>query len=345
MNQLFSLFKMKKTVVEVEQDKLQKFKDEWATNCDLYQPHCVDWFGSFKDYAIEHNMADIIQKLKYNLDEKSCQIVDLFLKRVMLLPDSSKIKDVLFSKKLIDSLYTEEEKRCKREYEDLLPKLQDEFNFLGNKILVETVYFHNGLKFCNDRMKAYIKNKDFIDGGAWIGDSVLVFNKYYFPRKVYSFEISATLKDQYLELMKANNISDDRYEFVLSGLADKVSYITFDDTADSGTSLLSQGTSGVVLTSIDEFSKKRNLNIGFLKIDVEGFGYEALKGATETIKRDRPIICLAVYHSPHEFFDSKPLLDEITRGLNYKIEYKQMQYRAYIAIEYVIWAYPAELGD
>ena len=113
MNQLFSLFKIKKTVVDVEQDKLQKFKDEWATNCDLYQPHCVDWFGSFKDYAIEHNMADIIQKLKYNLDEKSCQSVDLFLKRVMLLPDSSKIKDVLFSKKLIDSLYTEEEKRCK----------------------------------------------------------------------------------------------------------------------------------------------------------------------------------------------------------------------------------------
>jgi len=326
-------------------DQLQDFENKWATNCDLYQPHCVDWFGSFKDYAIEHNMADIVQKLKHNLDEKSCQIVDLFLKRVMLLPDSSKMKDVLFSKNLIDSLYTEEEKRCKRKYEKLLPNIQSEFNFLGNKVLVETVYFHNGLRFCNDRMKAYVKNKDFIDGGAWIGDSVLVFNKYYFPRKIYSFEISKKLRKKYFALMKANNVPDDKYEFIPYGLSDKVSCIAFRDTANTGTSVLSKGTDKVDLIPLDEFTKGKDLNIGFLKIDVEGFGYEALKGAAETIKRDRPIICLAVYHSPHEFFDSKLLLDEITSGLNYKIEYKQMQYRPYIAIEYVIWAYPAELGE
>ena len=326
-------------------NELNNLKNEWAFKYDLYPPHCVSWFGSFKDYALEHNMQEIIKQMKYNLDDKSCNVLDLFLKRVMFLPDSTHTGEILFSNKLINSMYTQEETHWREKYEQILPGLSNEFDFLGNKILVETVYFHNGLKFCNEKMKEYIKNKDFIDGGAWIGDSVLIFNKYYSPRKIYSFEISKKLGEQYLQLMKANNIPQEKYEFVPYGLSDKIFFDTFNDTADSGTSVLFKGSESINLISIDEFAKDKDLNIGFLKIDVEGYGYEALKGSEEIIKKDRPIICLAVYHSPHEFFDSKPLLDEITKDLNYKIEYKQMQYRPYIAIEFVIWAYPAELGE
>ena len=143
--------------------------------------------------------------------------------------------------------------------------------------------------------------------------------------------------------MKINNVPDDKYEIVPCGLSNKRDAVTFFDSADTGTSLLNQGANNAQVISVDEFVRDRDLKIGFLKIDVEGSGYEALKGATETIKRDRPIICFAVYHSPHEFFDSKFLLDEIIENLNYKVEHKSMQYRAYIAIEFVIFAYPAEL--
>ena len=306
-------------------------------------PHCIDLFSSFKSYMVEHNMHDVVQKTKHNLDEKSCECVDLFLKHVMLLPDCSKSCDFLLSRNLVESLYTAEELEVKKEYENLLPELKKDFNLLGNKMLVESFCFHNGLRFCTGKMKTYIQGKDFIDGGAWIGDSVLVFNKYNCPKKVYSFEISERLVDQYVNVMKINNVPDDKYEIVPCGLSDKRGAATFFDSADTGTSLLNPGENNAQVISVDEFVRNRDLKIGFLKIDVVGSGYEALKGSAETIKRDRPIICLAVYHSPHEFFDSKFLLDEITKNLNYKIEYKNMQYRAYIAVEFVIFAYPAEL--
>ncbi len=312
-------------------------------NYDLYKPHCVDWFGSFKTYALKNNMVEKINALKSGLDSESKSIVDLFLNRVMLLPDCSKHEEFLLSNNIIKSLYTNWEKEVEEKYLQLLPTIKNEFDILGNKFLIETFFFHNGLYFCNGKQKEYLKNKDFIDGGAWIGDSVLIFNKYYKPKKVYSFEISKDLANQYYEIMALNNISKDSYKLVLKGLSDKSSLTKFDDTADSGTSILSTGNSEIELISIDDFDKTRKLNVGFLKIDVEGNAYEALLGATKVIKRDRPIICIAVYHSPHEFFDTKPLLDSIVKDLNYKIEFKQMQYRAYLAIEYVLFAYPAEL--
>ena len=321
----------------------EKMNDKYAIDCELYRPHVVDWFESFKYYALQNNMVEKIKLLKRGLNLESNFVIDLFLSRMMLLPDCSICEDFLLSKHLINNSYTEWEKDTEEKYKKLLPKIEKEFNLLGNKFLVETFFFHNGLYFCNEKQKSYIKNKDFIDGGAWIGDSVLVFEKYYNPRKTYSFEVSKKLAKQYLEVMSLNNIDKNKYELVLGGLSDKSSVINFNDTADTGTSVLSSGKDEVELISIDEFVKLKKLNIGFLKIDVEGHAYEAIDGAKEVIKRDRPIICVAVYHSPHEFFDTKPLLDKIVRDLNYKIEFKQMQYRPYLLIEYVLFAYPAEL--
>lgn len=45
---------------------------------------------------------------------------------------------------------------------------------------------------------------------------------------------------------------------------------------------------------IDDFA--RDTTIGFIKMDIEGAEYDALKGAADTIRRDRPLLAICVYH-------------------------------------------------
>lgn len=45
---------------------------------------------------------------------------------------------------------------------------------------------------------------------------------------------------------------------------------------------------------LDDFV--RDTTVGFMKLDIEGMEFEALKGAKDTIRRDRPFLAICVYH-------------------------------------------------
>ena len=116
-----------------------------------------------------------------------------------------------------------------------------------------------------------------------------------------------------------------------------------EDSGSQGTSIFDAGGSSVQLTDLDSFALDNNLNVGFIKCDLEGVGLEALHGMAETIKRDRPVLNIAVYHNPREFFEIKPALDEITSELDYKITFERhypLNDRMY---DIVVFAYPKEL--
>ena len=49
-------------------------------------------------------------------------------------------------------------------------------------------------------------------------------------------------------------------------------------------------------TSVDEFASTHNIQVGFMKIDVEGYELDVLAGAAETLKRDRPVCILEMNH-------------------------------------------------
>lgn len=58
------------------------------------------------------------------------------------------------------------------------------------------------------------------------------------------------------------------------------------------------------MISLDEFleEKYKNEEVGFIKFDLEGAGYQAIMGSLKTIAKYRPILSIAIYHSPIEFF-------------------------------------------
>lgn len=208
----------------------------------------------------------------------------------------------------------------------------------------DTFVCHSGLWDKSDKLKAYIAGKDFIDGGAYIGDTALVYLRHYSPRKVWSFEISDKSRQRFFVNMNRNGIADGKFSLVAMGLSDKVREVAFSDTGNPGTS--AQGGEGAIahLTDLDSFAEEHHIKTGFIKADVEGAGVDALKGMMRTIRRDRPVLSLACYHSSVEFFEMKPLLDRIVEGLDYRIAGERHWPFPGEMLEIVLFAYPAELA-
>lgn len=64
-----------------------------------------------------------------------------------------------------------------------------------------------------------------------------------------------------------------------------------------------------------------------------------LRGMTEILKRDRPILSLSIYHNEEEFLDMKPYLESL--NLNYNIQILPMTGDYFVEIS--LFAVPKEL--
>ena len=201
------------------------------------------------------------------------------------------------------------------------------------------VYYHHGMRFLPDSVKNYVKDKIFIDGGAWIGDSTLVFQTYS-PKKVLAFDISLENAKVFHDIMKKNDISDDKVQLILKGLGDKLEQKNVKDGEGSITTFDENGDTNVEIITLDS-CKEADGTVGWIKIDLEGYGLPAVKGMVETIKRDRPVLTLAVYHCAEELFGIKKMLESL--DLNYKIMFRSLRFDGYH--ELTLIAYPAELDQ
>ena len=124
----------------------------------------------------------------------------------------------------------------------------------------------------------------------------------------------------------------------MKGLGEKNESKKIQDGKGSITTLSENGSFSVEVTTLDS-CKEVDGTVGWIKIDLEGYGLSAVKGMVETIKRDRPVLTLAVYHCAEELFGIKKLLESL--DLNYKIMFRSLRFDEYH--ELTLIAYPAEL--
>ena len=75
----------------------------------------------------------------------------------------------------------------------------------------------------------------------------------------------------------------------------------------------------IQVTTLDKFVKENNLEIGLIKVDIEGFEQEFLKGAFETIKAQKPTLLISIYHNASDFFDIKPMIESWNLGYKFRI--------------------------
>ena len=112
----------------------------------------------------------------------------------------------------------------------------------------------------------------------------------------------------------------------------------FEDENCESTTLDIQGNKKTAIIPLDDCPEV-NGTVGWIKFDLEGFGLNAFKGMMNTVRRDRPILTLAVCHTPDELFGIKALLENM--DLNYRIKF--IAYRFDEIDELTPIVYPTEL--
>jgi FkbM family methyltransferase len=145
-------------------------------------------------------------------------------------------------------------------------------------------------------------------GGCW-GDTALYFaDRVGKNGKVYSFEF---IPDN-IKLFKINTSLNDslssRIQLVENPVHDKSGVpVYYRDKGPSSNVYFepfTEQTGSTVTTSIDDFVKDRSIDkINFIKMDIEGAELSALEGARETIKKYRPKLAIAIYHSLNDVFN------------------------------------------
>jgi FkbM family methyltransferase len=174
---------------------------------------------------------------------------------------------------------------------------------------ISTWKYHYGLKQLPDEIKEYIANKDFLDIGAAIGDSALMFLQYQ-PKRIFAYEPVA---DTYQDLIKTiEREGCAKIHASNKGIGDKKTSMEIFVRGNSSTLLSNYGannnlsTEKIEITTID--SECRDKKVGLIKMDVEGFEYFAIKGGLETIKRDKPVLLISIYHTGKDFFEIPPII-------------------------------------
>ena len=79
--------------------------------------------------------------------------------------------------------------------------------------------------------------------------------------------------------------------------------------ATEQTSLVQSDKVSVRAERLDDLAEE--MPIHFVKMDVEGAEYEALLGASELLRRDRPDLAICLYHSPEDFVRIPQLLKSL----------------------------------
>ncbi|HCL00890.1 MAG TPA: hypothetical protein DHW61_00445 [Lachnoclostridium phytofermentans] len=120
-------------------------------------------------------------------------------------------------------------------------------------------------------------------------------------KRVYAFEPD---KSNYETCIKAaeKNFDKDVIRTYCKGTWSKRKTLYFSATSDGSSCISESGTECIEVITIDEVVDP-NERVTFIKMDVEGSELESLKGAENTIRRDKPKLAICIYHKPEDMYE------------------------------------------
>ena len=284
------------------------------------------WDGAIHFRKEIKNDANFYQKylnLIKNLDKESVEIVIGILSKITNYNNID--EPVYFSQSQSQKI-----KKLSEEYNNKIIKINEELFIYDKYILPENNFELEAFygKYGKDYVKNLnqVKNKNIIDAGAYIGDSAILFS-YYTDKNIYSFEPflqNYNLMLKTIELNKKNNIipvnmalGDSNKELSLYSNGNLNMGLSIDRNSEQ--SDINCIENKVKMVTLDSYVKENNIEVVLIKTYLEGFEQSFLKGALETIKEQKPVLIISIYHNYSDFFEIKPMIENLNLGYKFKI--------------------------
>lgn len=302
----------------LEENKELKEKIKFISNQKRIQDNAGSFCGwEYIDYFYREDFGDKMAEMLKGLPKESQNFFRFAFLRCIAVNFMK--RDTLFN-----NFEVNEQKRFSEfELEHMSENKVLDYEFVDNEF---NLHFFANNPF-NDADKDFLKDKDIIDAGAYTGDSSISLSTLT-SCNIYSFEPFAESYEKLVQNIKLNDIKN--IIPVQSALTDKNGemelYLSGNNfqgiTSDSN--IRNYDSSFIVQSrTIDSYVEENNLNVGLIKVDVEGEEKNLLKGAINTIKTQKPILFLSIYHSVHDFFDIKPWIDDLNLGYKFILSKEQ----------------------
>jgi FkbM family methyltransferase len=154
-------------------------------------------------------------------------------------------------------------------------------------------------------------HETFVDIGGFDGDTTEEFcRRYPSYNRVYFFEPSA------VNFSKARDrLSDfERISFHNLGLSDKNESLFFNPDAGSASSVVCEGANKIDVVRLDDYLTDE---VTTIKMDIEGWELNALRGSSQHIIKSKPKAAIAVYHRAADFYEIPEFM--LSLNPNYKL--------------------------
>jgi FkbM family methyltransferase len=139
------------------------------------------------------------------------------------------------------------------------------------------------------------RNEIFVDAGGFDGDTTEIFaTRYSDYKKILFFEPSE--KNMLAARRRLSGI--ERINFYCIGLSDQKGTLRFNQDQGSASSITESSADTIEVDTLDSLVEEP---VTFIKMDLEGWEFKALQGASGHIKRNRPKLAIAVYHDASDF--------------------------------------------
>lgn len=258
-----------------------------------------------------------IQRLCANLDKQSIKRINTILARLKIL---CLCRDKKWCKLTAQEEYVLEQ--LEKEFYPNIVAFENSYFYNGYFLPINhfeaSVFWHNhGLE--NIRHWERIAHKNIIDVGGFIGDSAIILQKYT-TQKVYSFEAINENYDLMLKTLNLNNAQ--RIVPIKKALGASFERIKIAKYGAGSSAVVIYNNTDfeeVEVITLDSFVKEHKLQVGFIKVDIEGFEMPFLQGALHTIKTQKPAMLVSIYHQASDFFDIKPFLEDLDLGYTFRV--------------------------
>ena len=276
----------------------------------------------FSDAMSREDSAQRFNALISGLDNESKNTVSDIIHRMEVISDGNKSLRDIFSQREQDEFV-----RMNDEFKSKIVKLNDNLYYYNGYYLpvnqFDSSVFYS--KYAIDELTTLdsVRNKDIIDAGGYVGDTALLFSSYT-DKSIHVFEASPSNMDIIRETIRLNQLEN--IVPVSKALGEKSGTATFSlGERNSCNSLVERPGYNypnhieVPVITLDDYVRENNLEVGLIKVDIEGGEQLLLKGAVETIRTQHPILLISIYHSANDFFEIKPMIEKMCDKYTFRI--------------------------